>query len=340
MGDLTGRKEQILRAVIVEYVSAAEPVASDLIAHKYELGVKSATVRNEMAEITDLGLLEQPHTSAGRVPSDRGYRYYVNRLLVPKEPGAEERQRVRAAAEDEDTLKELLQGTTRALSRMTHLLSAAATIRDSEVPIRHAVVTALGPEKALLVLVLHNGMVENRLLDCPVGATLEHLGQANELISRTVDGLRLGDVAKIKPPQHPIPTVDKIVRAGLAAVKVAARDLTRGQLIKDGEEYITGQPEFRRDPESLAQLMESLEDDDSLYSALTSSESGDVTIGKEHASQKMHGLTVLRKTFFVGDDEAGTLAIVGPTRLDYDAHLSLLDFTSDAVSRTLTRFLK
>src|SRR5690349_17253991 len=122
MEPLSDRKEQILRAVIIEYVSGAEPVPSDLIATKYELGVKSATVRNELLEMSDMGLLEQPHTSAGRVPSDQGYRYFVDRLIVGAPLEKEKRQRVKQATEEEDTLQQILRHTTKALSRLTHLL--------------------------------------------------------------------------------------------------------------------------------------------------------------------------------------------------------------------------
>src|SRR5262249_7501717 len=126
MEGLGPRKEQILRAVIVEYVTAAEPVPSELIATKYELGVRNANVRTELAEIPDLGLLDQPHPSAGRVPSDRGYRYYVDRLVVHQPPDKSSEQRIHDAADSEDTLRELLTESTKALSRLTHLLSAAA----------------------------------------------------------------------------------------------------------------------------------------------------------------------------------------------------------------------
>src|SRR5579872_5234277 len=167
MAELDPRKETILRAIIIEYVGTAEPIGSEALLQRYELGVRSATIRNEMAEMSDLGYLEQPHTSAGRIPSDMGYRYYVDRLLEDRRVGETARQQVKQIASEGDALQELLRDTARILSRITRLLTVATTIRDHQVTVRNAVISALGPQQALLVLVLSNGHVENRMLECP-----------------------------------------------------------------------------------------------------------------------------------------------------------------------------
>ncbi len=337
MSELSPRQRQILRAVVVEYVQAAEPVASELIASRYELGVRSATVRSELAGITDLGLLEQPHTSAGRIPSDRGYRYYVDRLLVPQTPDSNAQHRLEEATTEEDTFKEILRQTTKALSRLTHLLSVAATVRDAAVTVRSAVVTAIGPEKALFVFILQNGHVENRLMDCPPGVTLEHIGRVNEAIRDAVEGKPLGSVIKTKTPPSDEPVFGKLLRSVFAVLRATARELGRGRLITEGEEYIVAQPEFQRDAAALQALLKSLEDEETLYEASTGE---GVTIGRENPQESMQSLAVLRRAFFVGDDEAGTLAVIGPTRMPYDRTMALLDFTAQAVSETLTRLAK
>src|SRR5437588_11331692 len=133
MSELEPRKQSILRAVVFEYVTTAEPVGSELLTQKYNLGVKSATIRNELADLAEQGYLEQPHTSAGRIPSDQGYRYFVDNLIVPRDPESSSKQRVRDAAEDGEALLTMLRETTRALSRLTHLLNAATLVRDASV---------------------------------------------------------------------------------------------------------------------------------------------------------------------------------------------------------------
>jgi len=342
MDDLGQRKGQILRAVIVEYVSAAEPVASDLIARKYELGVRSATVRNELAEMSDLGYLEQPHTSAGRIPSDQGYRYYVDKLIVRRPVDQRAKDKVLHATEEQDTLRELLQETTKALSRITHLVSAAATVRDAGIAVRNVVVTALGPERALLVVVLGNGHVENRILECPVGLTLEHVGRVNEALSSLLSGKTVGSLTRIKAPVTGTGPVDQLLASCCTLLRSAARELTRGQLVTEGEEYILAQPEFQRSLEAMEVLLRSLEDEEAMHDALLAPTETPqtITIGRENRAEALQNLALLRHTFYIGDEEAGTLAIIGPTRMNYDSGITLLSFTAKAISETLSKLLR
>lgn len=337
--DLSTRKAQILRAVIIEYVRGAEPIASDLIAQKYELGVRSATVRAEMADITDLGFLEQPHTSAGRIPSDSGYRYYVDHLLSPQAATDDEKSRVRTVQEEEETLKELLVETTKVLSRMTSLCAAAATIKDSSVPLKHGILTVLGPGKGLLVLVMGNGHVENRLVEIPPSATIEQIGQVNEVIATTLVGLHLGVISRHRFASSGNQGVDSILGVVGEVVRSVAKELTKGHFITEGEEYILAQPEFIRDHSLLESVVRSLEDQEALRSAIVGAppiEEG-TTIGREHGKEELRPLAISRRIFFVGGNEAGALAIIGPTRMNYDRGLSLLDHTAKAVSQTLTK---
>lgn len=337
MSELSPRKQQILRAVVIEYVTYAEPVASDVVAQKYELGVKSATVRNEMAEITDLGLLEQPHTSAGRIPSDTGYRYYVDRLISKQPVEPEVKQRVLSAADEEHATKELVSETTKTLSRLTQLLTAASTIRDTEVLVRNVVITALGPEKALVVVLLQNGLVENRILELPTGVSLDDVGRANEALERLVSNKTLKSILKLRAPATSVSAVDRLLKLAVPSIRAIAQDLTRGQLITAGEEFIFAQPEFRRDPEAMQALVNSLSDESQLLAAVSGGGNPAITIGRENQHAALYPLTVIRQTFFVGDDEAGTLAVIGPTRMNYDGAVPLLEFTAQAISKTLTR---
>lgn len=342
MEPLSDRKEQILRAVIVEYVTAAEPVPSDLIATKYELGVRSATVRNELLEMSEMGLLEQPHTSAGRIPSDQGYRYFVDRLIVGMPLDKEKKKKVKEATDEEDTLQQILRHTTRALSRLTHLLSAAATLRDGGAIVRNAVLTVLGPQRALLVVILQNGLVENRVVELPKGTTLESVGRTNDALASMTEGKTLRALTKAKAPTTGDPSIDKLTKAVAAQIQAVAKDLTKGQVVIEGEEYILAQPEFQRDAKAMELLVANLEDESAIHSALLeeSNKFPAVTIGKEHRHEKMHPLSIVRQTFCVGDEEAGTIAIIGPTRMNYEHGIRLLDFTSVAIGETLTRLLR
>jgi heat-inducible transcriptional repressor len=341
MADLDPRKQTILQAIIIEYVTGAEPVGSELLVQKYALGVKSATVRNEMAELSELGYLEQPHTSAGRIPSDLGYRYYVDRLLQQRELEESQKQRVRTVAEDGEALQSLLRDTTRVLSRLTHLLTVATTVRNNDVTVRNAVVSALGPTQALLVVVMNNGQMENRMLDCPPNLTLQDIGKANELLNTAIAGKSLRALSRAKAPGGAgNPAIDKLLGNIWANLRGVSRELTRGTIVSEGEEFMFAQPEFQRDVGLLTRLLDELSESDVLYDALSGPDRGAqvVTIGKEHKQEQLHQLSVVRHTFYVGENEAGVIALVGPTRMRYETSIPLVSYTAKALSDSLTRF--
>lgn len=340
MPELDARKQAILQAIIIEYITAAEPVGSEMLVAKYQLGVKSATVRNEMSEMSELGYLEQPHTSAGRIPSDIGYRYYVDRLIVTRDLEEEAKHRVREATEVGDALQELLRDTVRSLSRATHLLGVATTVRDGAVTVRAAVISALGPAQALLVLALSNGHVENRMVECPTGLTLQDVGIANEQLRTAIVGKDLRSLSRAKvPTTGGNPAVDKLVGTIWTHIRAVARDLTRGTLVTEGEEFMFAQPEFQRDAAQLSDLLRDLVESEVLYESIAPNEQGrPVTIGREHRHRQMQQLSVVRHSFYVGQNEAGVIALVGPTRMRYDVGIPLVNYTARALSESLTRF--
>lgn len=341
MAELDARKQSILHAVIVEYVTGAEPVGSELLVQKYALGVKSATVRNELSEMSDMGFLEQPHTSAGRIPSDLGYRYYVDHLIVPKEPEQHSKLMVKEVADEGDALQAMLRDTARVLSRLTHLLTVAATVKNQDVAVRNAVVSALGPKQALLVLVLSNGHIENRMLDCPVGLTLEDVGITNELLLAQVSGKTLRGLTRAKAPTGGSQATEKLASLVWGALRGISKDLTRGILVTEGEEFMLAQPEFQRDTGALKTLLETLSDVDQLHDTIQRPKEGveAVTIGRENRLESMRQVSVIRNSFFVGKTEAGVIALVGPTRMRYERSIPLVHYTARALSEALTRFL-
>jgi heat-inducible transcriptional repressor len=340
MSELDSRKQTILRAIVFEYVGTAEPVGSELLVQKYQLGVKAATVRNEMAEMSELGYLEQPHTSAGRIPSDLGYRYYVDHMVVADEIEEAAKQRVRETSSDGDALQAVLRDTVSALSRLTHLMSVATTVRDGSVLVRNAILSALGPSQALLVLVLSNGHVENRMVECPVGLTLEHIGKANEDLTEAFAGRDLRSLSRAKPltpsGNH---ALDKLQTTLSSTVRSMAKDLTRGTIVVEGEEFMFGQPEFQRDLMALSGLLDELKGSEMLYESIApGDEIRTVTIGREHRHEQMRHLSVVRHSFYVGENEAGVIALVGPTRMRYERGMPLVSFAATALSHSLTRF--
>lgn len=339
--ELDPRKQTILQAVVFEYVRGAEPVGSEMLAARYPLGVKSATIRNELADLSDMGYLEQPHTSAGRIPSDRGYRYFVDRLIVTRDPESGPRKQVQDATGEGDALQDLLIETTRVLSRLTHLFTAATLVKNASLSIRSAIVSALGPKQALLVIALSNGTIENRMLEVPEELTLTDLGMANEFLTQTLVGKAIRTAAKSKAPTFSNSArAEKLLGAVWTGLKSISKEVSRTTLTTQGEEYLFAQPEFHRDIVALTDLIDALKDSDVLASAIQAPELPQtVTIGKEHRSERMHQLSIVRRSFYIGENEAGVIAVIGPTRMAYDTSIPLVNFTAQALSESLTKFL-
>ena len=337
MHELDSRKQRLLKAIVIEYVIGAEPIASDMLVQKYDLGVKSATVRNELAEMSELGYLEQPHTSAGRIPSDSGYRFYVDRLVVEKAIDLGQQKALKDASEDTEALQDLLRDTIKVLSRATNQLGVATTTKDSSITVRTALVSAMSSTQALLVVALSNGHIENRLIECPKNLTLEDLGATNEALCLHVVGKDLKSLTKSKPLAADNPVREKLLAMIWVQLRTIAKQLTRGKLITEGEEFLFSKPEFQRDTGALSELFRQLDETDVLYDAV-SPKAEVVTIGKENRSEQMHRFSVVRKGYYIGSNEVGVVAIVGPTRMDYDGSIPLVNFTADALSRSLTRF--
>lgn len=340
MDQLDARKQTILRAVIFEYVRGAEPIGSEMLAAKYELGVKGATIRNELSDLAELGYLEQPHTSAGRIPSDRGYRYYVDRLIVASDPETETKNKVKEAADEGDALQDLLSETTRVISRLTHQLTAATVIRNQNIKIKSIVASALGPKQAIVVVVLSNGQVENRMVEVPAELTLSELGAVNEWLTGNLVGLTLRGATRVK---HGLSDERgaRLIGVVFGALRSISKEVNRVSVTTQGEEFLFGQPEFQRETGLLADLLETLKGSEMLAEAIQapSDQPQMVTIGREHKNPQLQKLSMIRQSFFVGENEAGVIAIIGPTRMAYEKSIPLVSFTARALTDSLTRYL-
>jgi len=202
-------------------------------------------------------------------------------------------------------------------------------------------VSALGPKQALLVLVLSNGHIENRMLDCPAGLTLEDVGYANEVLSTQIASKKLRNLTKGKAPSGGSQPTEKLIASCWNAIRGVAKELTRGILVTEGEEFMLAQPEFQRDTSMLKALLETLSDEELLQDAIHTPHNTveAVTIGRENKMESMRQVSVVRNSFFIGDTEAGIIALVGPTRMRYERSIPLVHYTARALSEALTKFL-
>ena len=240
MRQLDDRKERVLEAVVIEYILDAEPISSDLIANKYHLGVRAATIRNELAEMEELGYLDQPHTSAGRIPSDKGYRYYVDSLMNCSPVSRSSKNKVKHLTEEGDVLISLVQETTKLVSKMTSLMSCAIIFQHTDIYLKNLILHSLGQQRVLLNLVLSNGHVENRFIEVPIGLTAKDLQKINQIFSKELEDHTLlyilqwtessAHIDLFKPEMH---SFQSTLRVSLTHI---IKELMKGHLFTEGEE--------------------------------------------------------------------------------------------------------
>lgn len=320
------RKGAVLRAVVVEHIRTAEPVGSGAIARRYRLRVSPATIRNDMAALEDLGYLAQPHTSAGRIPTDSGYRYYVDSL--PDHAALREAQR-RAIAlffgEPAPDVQETLRGTTQLLSRITHqtAVALAPSLRESRVA---RVDLILFGSACLVLVITDTGRVEKRALDPGLGVTAPTVNAVARTLAESLDGPTLdeaaGQVRDLAASARPEERAVLLEVAG--AFESMGRAVEGEHVIVGGAANIVGEDGFDR-RETIEQVFRALEREDELLRLLqAAADRGDVTvtIGRENPVTGMWETSVIVAPYRVGDRILGTVGVVGPIRMDYRSNIT------------------
>ncbi len=334
---LDERKRKILGAVVRDYVDTVRPVGSEDLAARHAWGVKSATIRNEMAELSELGYLRQPHTSAGRIPSDQGYRFYVDHLMVARDIGAQGEDR------RDDTisldLDALLRETCALLTRMTSYTSVATPPRPADTVISQVFLSPTGDGRLLLALLLSTGQVENRLIpDLTDLSGADVVSLANAL-SAAYSGKSLDTITASVPPTEFGPSLRATYRTLEQAIRHAAlRASDEESVYLEGTSEILRQPEFR-DASKLDSVFETLQKRTLLFQTLSRALLGPnvaVVIGSENHVVTMHECSVVTASYYIGTRERGTIGVVGPTRMDYDRAVPAVGFFARALTQTLS----
>ncbi len=340
------RKQKVLLAIIQDYIATAEPVGSRTISRKYELGVSSATIRNEMADLEEQGYIEQPHTSAGRVPSQLGYRYYVDCLMKKKRLTKDEEGIILCGYRKKaGEVAQVLRQTNQIVSTMTNCASLVTGPQFGKSAFKHIQLVPLETGQALVVVVLENGIVQNKLLEVPVGINERDLMQISQVLNAKLRGLTLANIKM---------TLIKEIYAELARhqhIFDAAMDLIQETLHIDPEDkvYLAGalnmlhQPEFR-DINTLKTLLSLLEQEDLLREILSGAESGEdgitVKIGSENKLTALENCSMITATYQIDGKVIGSIGVLGPTRMEYDKTVSIVEFMTRHLSSILKDFYK
>ena len=330
------RRAVVLRAVVTDYIRSAEPVGSGTVAVRYRLGVSPATIRNDMALLTEMGFLEQPHTSAGRVPTDLGYRFYVDSLPDPPRltPG-QSRAISESLSELQGDVEEALRRTAQLLSRLTHYAAVALTPEVEGSRVVRAELVPLG-STALLLVVSDTGRVDKRALEVPAAGDEEAVRPVSDSLVREIHDVSLSEAGdRVETLATRASGPDQSL---LTAVGVALRDLERG-----AEHAFLGgvgniEEAFER-RETVRRLFEALDEESSVLRLLrrlpAEGDAVTVMIGKEIPLQAMREASVVVAPYLAAGRPVGAIAVVGPTRMEYLTAISSVG----AVARRLTKIV-
>jgi heat-inducible transcriptional repressor len=336
---LTEREHQILEAVIHAYVEIAEPAGSRMVSRRFPLGVSPATIRNTMSDLEEKGYLYHPHTSAGRIPTDMAYRYYVDRLMGPLRLSAAQQRRLRKELREETEaagpLEQLVRRALRVLGLITGELGLAIAPRLDEVVLERIELVVLSSEKVLLVFTLKNGVIRTVYVDVPVGAPAEAVSSVTMILNERLAGLSLSAVRASLPDRLRDACPDDPQSAELINIFMqSAEELTRpevtgGELVLGHTSALANQPEFAEGAR-LRGLIELIEQRDLLHAVLESRprEGGPtITIGSEHAYPQLSPFTLVTSEYHLGG-LTGILGVMGPTRMPYEKVAAIVQYTS------------
>lgn len=337
--NISERKKKILAAVVDEYIRTAEPVGSRYLAEEAGLGCSSATIRNELAELVNLGYLEQPHTSAGRVPTPAGYRMYVNELMEKQKLSLEETEEINRRLNDK--LRELdnkLSDIGRFASQLTDY-PALALVSRGPVTISRYDLIYVDANTFIIVALLSDNSVKNKLIHLPVSVDEGMVRKLSTLFNASFTGISADDISSLLISSTERAANDTM---GLTAV-IAAFTIETLSAAGAPTAYVTGEnrllshPEYR-DPDKAHKLMSYLSGGGYILPPGEEWDGGEVKvlIGPENVAEELKDSSVIIASYDAGDNTRGLIGVVGPTRMDYSAVAAKLSFLAQGLSRRLS----
>ncbi len=341
LSGLDSRSAQVLRELVELYVQTGEPVGSRTLSRRLPLGLSPASIRNVMADLEEAGLLYAPHTSAGRLPTDRGLRLFVDGLLEFGDLAEEERDAI--AARCSASGRSLHETLAEAGQMLSGLAGAAGLVvaPKSDAPVRHIEFVALGPGRALVVLVTANGQVENRVIEVPPGLPPSALVQASNylnarLAGRTLEETRAGVAAEIAANRTALDALtNQVIAAGLATWSGGGG----GSLIVRGQARLLENLDQLARVQEIQALFERLEAQETVLRLIELAQRGEgvqIFIGAESGLFDTAGLSMVVAPFRDGQERiVGALGVIGPTRINYGRVIPVVDYTARVIGRLL-----
>ena len=339
--ELTERKKKVLRSVVDLYIRTAEPVGSKAITALPDMKYSSATIRNEMADLTAMGYLEQPHTSAGRIPSASGYRLYVDELMMDYRLSIDETKSINTAIEEKmQRVDKMVEKMAKLVSQATNLPAISAASRSGSARVQHFELVQSGKGSIILVLMLEGDQVVNKLIKLPVSLTEMDLKLLSAVLNASMTDLSLEDFTA--------ELMEKVMRsAGAAAPLVPViLDFTQETLKNHGstnmavfgQSRLLGLPEYQ-DVNKAQRVMASIDEDalSNLPAVMQNSNGTKVLVGPENVADELKDSSVVMTKFDIGDGMQGMIGVVGPTRMDYAQVTARLSYFAESLSKMFAK---
>ena len=337
--ELTERKKQILRAIVDSYIRTAEPVGSKTISQLPGMDFSPATIRNEMADLTTMGLLEQPHTSAGRVPSAAGYRLYVDELMQDYRLSMDETKTINQAMELKmQEVDKMISQVGKLVSKMTDLPAYAVAARSSQRTVKRFDLILAEAGSFILVVMLSDNQVQNKLIRLPLDVSQEDLRLLSAVLNASLTELTADEIT----PE----LLAKVTRsaAGAASLVPVIVDYTvellkktHSEVYMTGQAKLLGQPEYH-DVEKAQEVLTSLDEDViSNLPATLSSGTTQILVGPENVAKELKDSSVVITKFDIGDGMQGMIGVVGPTRMDYAKITARLSYFAENLGRMFAK---
>lgn len=332
------RAAQVLRNIVEDYVATAEPVGSRTVSKKMGQTLSPATIRNIMADLEDMGFLVQPHTSAGRIPTSAGFRFYIDHLLLRRTLMLGEVEQLnQAVQEGSASADELVRQVSRLLANLACQASVVIVSRPDEQRLRSVSLMRASADKILLVAVMQSGYVQHRLIEGEPGVTADDLEKINAYLNDLAEGLTLAQLrvrvrAELRKEKA---RYDRVMHRALTMGARALADSGPGEVFVEGRANILDQPEFAEDVQRLKRVLRAFEEKTVIFRLLDramASQAIQVSIGQENPVEDMGDVSVVASGYRQGSSAMGSIGLIGPVRMDYSRVIPLVEYTANLLT--------
>ncbi len=339
--DLTERKKKIFSAIVEEYINTGEPVGSRTIAQKFRWSLSPATIRNVMADLEEDAFILQPHTSAGRVPTDKGYRYYVDHLMELRRITKEEEEFIQKSFRDKNADQEtILERASKIISLLTKVAGIVMAPRLRCSTLKFIGLKLVAPSKILVTLITGSGLIKNSIIEIDGEINEAELNRISEFLNSELEGMTLSELRAFLTRRllEERTSFYILLKKAMGLILNAPFMKSDDRIFFEGISYIIQQPEFSN-ISKMGSLLKAIEEETNFLELLDADIEGEgvhIHIGKENPFKEIQECSIITCNYSIGRQAIGTVGAIGPTRMEYDRAVSVVSYISDFLGKVLS----